>query len=80
MQYAIENHILADWYHHLVDYDPGGSMLSHFQKFDTDGDGVVSFEEFCKGFGVDINARQRTPPPVSIFCISFILNSPRFIP
>lgn len=58
MQYAIENHILADWYHHLVDYDPGGSMLSHFQKFDTDGDGVVSFDEFCKGFGVDINARQ----------------------
>jgi hypothetical protein len=53
---AIESHALADWYHHLVDYDPGGSMLEHFQKFDTDGDGVVSFGEFCMGFGVDINA------------------------
>ena len=40
------------------------SMLSHFQKFDTDGDGLVSFEEFCKGgFGVEINAPQAPAQP-----------------
>lgn len=62
---AIEQHTLADWYHHLVDYDPGGSMLEHFQKFDTDGDGVVSFIEFCAGFGVDPDSAPpaRTPTP-----------------
>ena len=61
---AIEHHTLADWYHHLVDYDPGGSMLEHFRKFDTDGDGTVSFAEFCAGFGVDVNAATaRTPTP-----------------
>jgi hypothetical protein len=26
---------LADWYCHLSDYDPGGSMYDHFMRFDT---------------------------------------------
>jgi len=61
---AIEQHKLADWYDHLTDYDPGGSMFDHFVKFDTDGDGVISFTEFCAGFGVDLAAAEaRTPTP-----------------
>ena len=61
---AIEQHKLADWYDYLTDYDPGGSMFDHFVKFDTDGDGVISFTEFCAGFGVDLAAAEaRTPTP-----------------
>ena len=39
-------------------------MFDHFVKFDTDGDGVISFTEFCAGFGVDLAAAEaRTPTP-----------------